>query len=651
MRRWLTFGILLCQFCALAGGNIGTALPWSFEPLRKITPAGETGTTRIDRHVLAGLKSGGLRPAAPADRRVLLRRLYFDLVGLPPSAAAVREFQEDDRDDAFALRIEELLASPHYGERWARHWLDLARYTDKTASWLDSTASAWLYRDWVIQAFNDDVPYPVFVQRQLANDLLPNSNPTDNAALGFIGLSPTYWKELQLPPEIIKGTVADEWEERVDALGRTFLGLTLACARCHDHKTDPITTQDYYAVAGVFASVRLADRPTMSEELWAPVARARNEVKKLEAQEKALKKKKPEDLKKQLALLSTKISQIKKSTPHYEVPTANGIEDAALFVLPKTNAHGSMLDYRPGKARNLPVHKRGNPNVTGETVPRRFLSAFADSSGPTEVFKHGSGRLELAQAITDTAKPLVARVIVNRVWQHHFGRGLVTTPSEFGAQGDKPSHPELLDDLTARFVENGWSIKWLHREILLSQTWQQSASNPQAEARDPENRRLARMLRRRLDIESWRDTMLKVSGQLDPTVGGKSGELKDLKNHRRTIYGSIHRRDLDKMLTIHDFPDPAAHAASRNVTTSPLQQLFALNSPFVQQQSAELAKRLLSRADRRVHFAYELLFQRPPTDNEQTLAQAYLADAEDHPEKWTNYAQALLGSNEFLFVD
>jgi len=652
MRLGLTILIAFLHCGSIADESSEGKRPWSFRSLREVEPPKVNTPGRIDRFVLGKLKSAKLKPASVANRRELLRRAYFDLIGLSPTPQAVRAFEADQRPNAFELRINELLKSKHYGERWGRHWLDLARYTDTTASWLDSTASAWLYRDWVVDAFNRDMPYSEFVHRQLANDLLPKVDPKQNAALGFLGLSPTYWKELQLPPEIIKGTVADEWEERVDAFGRTFLGLTLACARCHDHKSDPITNQDYYAIAGVFASVRIADRPTMAEELWVPVKKAREEVAKIKEQIKALKKKKPKDLKEQKAKLNAKIAAIMKATPHYNMATVNGIADAALFVLPKTRGHGTMLDYRMGKARNLPVHKRGNPNVTGETVPRRFLSAFADSPDVGSGFKNGSGRLELAHAITDIAKPLAARVIVNRVWQHHFGKGLVTTPSEFGSLGDKPSHPKLLDDLTARFVENGWSIKWLHREIMLSRTWQQSSSNPQATELDPDNRLLARMPRQRLDIEAWRDAILQVAGKLDLTVGGTSGDLKATNNFRRTLYGKINRRDLDKMLTTHDFPDPTAHAATRNVTTTALQQLFTLNSPFIRRQAEALAKRILEQPEpERIQYAYELLYQRAPTAKEQQIASAYLAESDKNPAQWTHYAQALLGGNEFLFVD
>ncbi len=637
----------------------GHARPWSFAPLSERTPPepGENSwaRTRIDRFLLADMRAVGLNPAPPADDRVLVRRLYFDLVGLPPTTEEVKRFADAsarDREAAVRDLVEELLESPHYGERWARHWLDLARYTDVTASWLESTASAWLYRDWVVRAFNGDLPYDEFVKRQLAVDLMPGLPPEENAALGFFGLSPTYWKELQLPPEIIKGTVADEWEEHVDALGRTFLGLTLGCARCHDHKSDPVTARDYYAIAGVFASVKFSDRPTITEDLWAPVAKARAEVGKLEAEKTSLKKKKPapDDLKEQLAKLDEKIAAIQKATPHYHVPTANGLVDAALYVKPKDDGkHGTMLEYVEGKPRDLEMHLRGDPNQVGETVPRGFLSAFPAADGKPRLFTRGSGRLELAEAIVGEGAPLAARVMVNRVWRQHFGRGLVETPSEFGNAGDIPTHPELLDDLAARFIAQGWSLKWLHREILNSAAWQQSAIAPESEAADPTNRHHARMARRRLEVEAWRDAMLAVTGELDRVIGGDALDLNAADNHRRTLYGKIHRRELDQMLRLHDFPDPTAHSPKRPETTTPLQLLFTLNGPFVQQRAEALGRTLAARPEG-VDAAYDLLFQRAPAERERELARAFLGDAPG-PDDWTEYAQALLGSNEFLFVD
>lgn len=637
--------LLASGSAAIAKKNEGPKpVPWSFAPLKRAgLPQVKDAAwpkTRLDYFILAKLEAAGLKPAPRADERVLRRRLAFDLTGLPPAQTAPAANLENE--------ITSLLNSPHYGERWARHWLDLARYTDQVPDWLDSTKYAYLYRDWVVKVLNDDMPYDQFVVRQLATDFLPECGPQDRVALGFIGLSPTYFKELQLPPEIIKTTVADEWEEHVDAIGRTFLGLTLACARCHDHKSDPITAQDYYALAGVFASVKLSERPLMKDELWAPVAKARAEVAAMEKQIKDMAKKKPKDFEVQKKACEEKIAAIKAATPHYDMPMANAVEEAALFVVKKEKEHGTKLDYRMGMARDLELQKRGNPNDLGEVVPRRFLSVFPSRSGQPRKFTQGSGRLELAQAIVEDAAPLTARVIVNRVWKHHFGRGLVDTPSEFGNLGEQPTHPELLDDLAGRFMEHGWSLKWLHREILSSATWQQSSVAAESERRDPENKLYARMLRRRLDWEAWRDAILTATGQLDLRMGGPAGAISDAKNLRRSLYGASDRQDMDPMLRIHDVPDPGAHNPWRTETITPLQGLFALNSPFMQQQAEVLGKWAMSRSIAEV---YGRLFQRPPTVRESAMAQAFVQGREADAAVWVQYAQALLAGNEMLFVD
>jgi len=618
-------------------------VPWSFAPLQRaeLPQVKDKGwpQTKIDYFILAKMEAAGMKPAPRAEQRVLRRRLAFDLTGLPQGTAESSTLKDD---------ISSLLNSPHYGERWARYWLDLARYTDITPDWLDSTKYSYLYRDWVVQALNEDMPYDRFVLRQLAADFLPECGPQDRVALGFIGLSPTYFKELQLPPEIIKTTVADEWEEHVDAIGRTFLGLTLACARCHDHKSDPVTAEDYYALAGVFASVKLSEVPMVGDELWKPVEKARAEVASIEKQIADLKKKKPQDQAEQTKALEAKIAAIKAGTPHYNMLMANAVEEAALFVVNKEKEHGTKLDYKMGMARDLELMKRGNPNDMGEVVPRRFLSMFPSKTGLPRKFTTGSGRLELAQAIVEDAAPLTARVMVNRVWKHHFGRGLVDTPSEFGNLGEAPTHPELLDDLAGRFMEHGWSLKWLHREILNSATWQQSSVVAASEQRDPENKLYGRMLRRRLDWESWRDALLTATGRLDLRMGGAASAISDAKNLRRSLYGASDRQDMDPMLRIHDVPDPGAHNPWRTETITPLQGLFALNSPFMQQQADVLG---LWAMNHPLDEVYARLFGRSPSSHEAEVAKAFVAGREKDAAAWSQYAQALLAGNEMLFVD
>jgi hypothetical protein len=638
---------------------------WSFQPaLAQSEPRVEATAwpqSRIDLFVLAALERQQLEPSPQADRTTLIRRLFFDLLGIPPTPEQVYEFVNDSSPQAYENLVESLLQSPRYGEKWARHWLDLARYTDKTAEWLYTTGQAHLYRDWVVQAFNDDMPYDDFIHRQLATDLMPETGPEDLPALGFISLSPTYWKELKLPCEIINAIVADEWEERVDATSRTFLGLTVACARCHDHKFDPISSEDYYAFAGVFASCRQVERPLLTEVEYEPVAKAKQEVLKLEAEIAELKKQKPQP-QEQIVGLEEKVAAIKFSTPLYDTPMANVVSEESLYVVRAgaTPQDGTRLEYRP-EPRDLPLYIRGDPNRPGPIVPRRFLTVLTEPSNEesqSKLFNHGSGRLELAQAITSDAASLAARVMVNRVWLAHFGRGLVATPSDFGQQGSRPTHPELLDDLAARFIANGWSIKQLHREILLSATWQQSSAFDQAKAHvDPDNRWLSRMNRQRLSFEAWRDAMLTSTGTLDTAIGGSSLELDEAENHRRTIYATVHRRDMSTTLTSHDFPDPNQHSPGRIATTTALQGLYALNGPLLAGQANALSERLqreiadddVARIDR----AYELLYSRAATATEQRLCLEFLGDAtdEEREARWKQFAQVLLAANELLFVD
>lgn len=638
---------------------------WSFQPVQRhpLPPVQNESwpQTRIDWFVLAAMERAGLEPSPVADRPTLLRRLSFDLTGLPPTPAEVREFVSDSSRDAYERQVERLLDSPHYGEKWARFWLDMARYTDRTADWLYPTGQAHLYRDWVVRAFNDDMPFDEFIHRQLATDLMPQTGPDDLPALGLISLSPTYWKELKLPCEIINTIVADEWEERVDAVSRTFLGLTVACARCHDHKFDPISSEDYYALAGVFASCRQVERPLIPEAEYEPVREAKAETARLEAKIAALKKKKPLPQGK-IDELKNRILEVKSSTPLYDTPMANAISEESLHVVRagRTAQDGTRLDYRP-EPRDLPLFIRGNPNRPGPVVRRRFLRVLSGHPGTQldpRPFEHGSGRLELAQAITTDAAALTARVIVNRIWMAHFGRGIVTTPSNFGDQGSRPTHAELLDDLSARFLDGGWSVKQLHREILLSAAWQQSSADRESGTlKDPDNQWLSRMNRRRLDFEFWRDAMLAAAGTLDRRMGGPASEVDDKNNRRRTIYATVHRRDMSTTLRIHDFPDPTQHSPARTSTITPLQGLYALNGPLLTHQSDAISERLnreCGASDHaRIERAYWLLYSRAPTQREMQLGRSFLSDVDEQEADtaWKQYVHVLLASNELLYIE
>lgn len=646
---------------------------WSFQPLRQISAPDAPGRSAalqqpLDAFILNTLKEHELEPAASADRRTLIRRLSFDLLGLPPAPDDVAQFVGDENPDAYERLVDRLMASPHFGERWARYWLDLVRYTDVTPSWLKNADQAWLYRDWVIRALNEDLPYPEFVRQQLAADVVENTRPEDYAALGLIGLSPTYWKELQLAPGVIEVIVADEWDERIDAVTRTFLGLTVACARCHDHKFDPITSRDYYALAGIFASTQLSDRPLLPSPQAEQIAEARKQVDKLEEALKAIADKTCDEAKK----LSTDIESIKTGTPQFAARMAHTVEEASIFVLPD-GPDRTKLDVRKGQPRDLPVFRRGNPANPGEVVPRRFIEVL--SPGTPASFQSGSGRRELADALFRESRGLTARVMVNRLWLHHFGRGIVRTPSDFGVQGDRPSHPDLLEWLASAFAGEDesanprqWRFKWLHRQIVASTTYQQSSETPNESAGpaalksvrlDPENQWLSRMSRRRLDVEPWRDAMLAAAGTLDDSLGGPAAELDLAGNLRRTVYGKVGRDEQNDMLRLFDFPPPTSHSPGRDPTTTPLQQLFVLNSDFVESQAKAVSARVLSQRTegtrQRIALCYDLVFQRVPNDRELQLGESFLApangDSTAEGERWPLYVQSLFGLNELLYID
>ena len=647
---------------------------WSFQPLSKpVPPSFETAAAvlqPIDAFIQSSLIPQNLTPSPAADRRTLVRRLWFDLLGLPPTPEEVAEFVADDRVDAYERLVDRLLASPHFGERWARYWLDLARYTDVTPTWLKNADQAWLYRDWIVGAINGDLPYDEFVKRQLAADLYEETPPADYAALGLLGLSPTYWKELQLAPGVIEVIVADEWDERIDAVTRTFLGLTVACARCHDHKFDPISARDYYALAGVFASTQLTDRPLLPSPLAEQVADARHKVEQLEERLKGIKDKESEDAKK----VTAEIDEIRKSTPQFDVRMAHTVEEASLYVMPD-GPDRTKLDVRKRQPRDLPVFRRGNPGNPGEIVPRRFIEVLSTSTPAP--FVNGSGRREFAEALFRESQGLTARVIANRIWSHHFGRGLVKTPSDFGTQGERPSHPELLEWLATHLANDvaspssrNWSLKRLHRTLVNSATYRQASdarnSPLAAEAvaqsiqRDPENVFLARMSRRRLDVEPWRDEILAVADNLDNTLGGPAVELDLPANRRRTLYGKVGRDEQNDMLRLYDFPPPTSHSPSRDATTTPLQQLFVLNSDFIETQAVKLSAKLHeshigSTTRDKIIACYEDLLQRRPTDDEIRLGENFLRPAEDssveESARWPIYIQSLFGLNELMFVD
>jgi hypothetical protein len=787
---------------------------WAFQPVQDPSlPAvrrQEWPRTSVDRFILARLEERGLTPSPPADRRTLLRRVTLDLLGLPPTPEEIAAFEADRSADAFVKVVNRLLASPHYGERWGRYWLDVARYADtkgyvffeeQTYPW------AWTYRDYVIRAFNDDLPYDQFVVQQLAADQLPLGRDRQPlTAMGFLTLGGHFMSN---PHDIL--------DDRIDVVTRGLLGLTVTCARCHDHKFDPISAKDYYALYGVFASsVEPLEPPLFEDPPKTPAYEAfRKELEKREQALAAFVRSKSAQVRDGArtrageyllaahtlrdqprtddfmliadgndlnpAMLSRWQAHLRRTRQTHDpvfapwhlfaalsesdfssqagsicaqigkgsVPAGRinpllaralvekppgsmkdvaqrygellkradtkwkeALREAALSILPPPDSLADpdweelrrvlygpeappdvppglfseleLLPDRPSQGQLQELRKavekwriegpgappranvlvdaptpyepcvflRGNPNNRGEVVPRRFLRLLA---GPDpRPFQHGSGRLELARAIVDRQNPLTARVLVNRIWLHHFGKGLVGTPSDFGLRSEPPTHPELLDHLAATFMKEGWSIKKLHRQIVLSATYQQkSADRPDVRRLDPENALLWKMNRRRLDFEATRDALLAVSGRLDRTHGGPPVKNILGGSGRRTVYGFLDRLYVPGLYRTFDFPSPDASSPQRDSTTIPQQALFLMNNPFVIEcarqlvQSPEIAAEKACAA--RVERLYRRLYGRMPTSEEVDLARAFTGGMETT--HWARYAQGLLMANEFAFVD
>jgi hypothetical protein len=802
---------------APTGSRPATEGHWAFEPVRRPTPppvkARDGVRSPIDAFILSRLEQEGLAPSPEAERATLIRRAAFDLTGLPPTPEEVASFVADRAPDAFERLVDRLLASPRYGERWGRHWLDVARYADTKGYVFQEERRypyAYTYRDYVIRSFNEDLPYTQFVTEQLAADRLGSGHdPRSLAALGFLTLGRRF---LNNQPDII--------DDRIDVVCRGLLGLTVACARCHDHKFDPIPTDDYYSLYGVFASsiepttlpeipggqpepasrdfrekvakkqqavdafleskrgaieadlrdhapaylraafdlqfdgrsAKLDERAkrdqlvparlrgialrwkakldatrTAHDPIFAPwhafaalpaeefsrkapgVARgmtASNDAKACSPPvARAFAENPPSTMAEVVARYASIVVEVNRrwvearkanptvqrlAEPEWESLRDSFFgEDGPFSIAPealarlidraernKLNALKSELEKlkathpgSPPRAMVLndaprPVEPhiflRGNPARPGKAVPRRFLGAI---SGPKRTpFTAGSGRLELAQAIASAENPLSARVLVNRVWLNHFGTGLVTTPSDFGSRCDPPALPALLDWLADDFVASGWSIKSLHRRIMLSSTYRQR-SEPRSEcvARDPENRLYWKFNRRRLDFEATRDALLFVSGALDASMGGRPVPIFEPPfPPRRTIYGFVDRQNLEGVYRTFDFANPDTTSPRRYVTTVPQQALFLMNSPFVLEQAHRLAQlpELRSGDHRgRVRRLYERLFGRAPDERELSLGLSFVGRTEPETASTQGltageqYAQVLLLTNEFVFVD
>ncbi len=818
LKQWLSLGMPWpATKSGASGSSIRTAGAvtdadrqfWSFQPIRDHAPPvvqqKNWSRNTLDHFILARLEAEGLKSVAEADRRTLIRRASFDLLGLPPTAEEIEAFVNDKSPAAYERLIDRLLESPHYGERWARHWLDVARYGEDQAHSFQARMypSGYRYRDWIVDSFNRDLPFDQFAIAQIAGDLVEGSPRETLSALGFFALGPVYYGDAGCTPR----ARADEYDDRIDTLTRGFLGLTVSCARCHDHKFDPISMQDYYGLAGIFASSEYREAPLADTEVVKRYDELQAKIKQVEERQKTAVAEEGRKVAEGFATKTAdvlvalwKTQQRRKSNANYKLSAiaketgieeylldrwlkhieadaigkkpllapwrkliaeqnakqdlsadpaalaattevAKQIESQILAAVEKRRAieteyaaklaalkpdekkpnkpgldkeanellkelfedrNAALTIPKPqvdklltkeqqaslatiqqeidelkkqagakypiahslteGKPLNMQIHLRGNHKTLGDEAPRKFLAVL--SPADAKPFAQGSGRLELARAIASPNNPLTARVFVNRVWQHHFGRGIVGTPSNFGLLGERPTHPELLDHLASRFIASGWSVKQLHRDIMLSATYR-LASTHQAEnyERDPDNRLLWRANRRRLDIESWRDAVLAACGNLDLTLGGPSLNLNDTNNRRRTFYASVSRHDLNSMLRLFDFPDPNLTSERRVITTVPMQQLFVLNSEFMIRQAKSLAERTAkdkpASDHERIGRLYRWVLGRAPSAQELQIAQQFLsaplspgdkpADVKLTP--WEQLAQALLATNEFGFVD
>jgi hypothetical protein len=762
---------------------------WSFRPIKDYPapPVKNSSWAKspIDSFILAKLDEKNLAPAAPAGKLALLRRATFDLTGLPPTESEINAFVSDFSPDAFAKVVDRLLASPRYGERWGRHWLDVARYADSTGADEDHRYPyAWRYRDFVIDAFNRDLPYDQFVTEQIAGDLIPAKDGTVNVegivATGFLAIGPRLIAE----QDKVK-MLYDFIDEQIDTTSRAFLGLTIACARCHDHKFDPISTEDYYSLAAIFANTKsFAKIGTggVSDIYYAPLAPAEVVRRWEEHQSKITSKQRQidylveEELERYAAPLRPRIAEYMIATrtgkangldpvvverwtkflkpdrdPNpllarwHQATAANfgdvarsyqrefdqqakdwdariaewkkkfaaaleqgktppqrpGLKDGELMFLRAVMLDDTNSPLRPpdkqieaqfppgvrqrssrlkdeltalqkasppeppracAVTEGTPVVQkvllRGNAGSPGAEVTRRFPTILAgEEQAP---LPEGSGRLEFGRWLASPQNPLTARVIVNRVWQWHFGEGLVRTPSNWGLLAEKPTHPELLDYLATRFIEDGWSIKSLHRRIMLSAAYQQSSDiTAQAAEADPTNRLLSHFSRRRLEVEEMRDAMLALDASIDLTMGGtlQSGTGTDGENSekrlsidpstskRRTVYLPLRRSNLPTLLNLFDFGDATTTCEGRSRTNVAPQALFMMNSTFLQERAAGLAKQLGTD----VSAAYLRVLGRHPTPEEERSALEYIKAVGTRGAE--SFFRVLLASNEFIYVD
>jgi len=704
---------------------------WSYRPPSNPTVRennnSEWPRNDIDRFVLAKLESHGIQPIGDADDRTLIRRLYFDLIGLPPSPDEIQRFLSEsasDRDTAVAALVWQLLDSQHFGERWGRHWLDVVRFAesngrDVNVVWYHASR----YRDWVIDALNNDKPFNTFVREQIAGDLLPASSneqyDQQRIATGLLAMSPKMIGERN--PAIFQMDMIDE---QIEVISRAFLGLSVSCARCHDHKFDPIPTQDYYALAGILKSTETLygfGRPGVANSPHTdliPIGEEADNLgpvaldfrKRLVKQHETFQKARSDRYRVVRRVADAKVQMSKPGADHAEFKQKIARMEAEIKEWDaKVEALQAelkeLIDNAPpqpgwamgvrnrGKPIDCRVHIRGETTNLGEPVPRGVLQAVSISSLP-DIDGEASGRRYLADWLADDENPLTPRVAVNRVWMHLFGRGLVATVDDFGATGSAPSHPELLDHLTRRFIDNGWSIKELIRWIVLSRTYQLASSTSQQSgfqlphSADPENVLLWRHRPNRLEVEVFRDAVMTVAGKLkrsppteqfldrwnqyehDRLTDSKPFVTPaDIEHEYRSVYLPVLRGTLPEVFSLFDFADPNRVVGQREESTLPAQALFLMNSPWIIERASWAAERLLSESsltDRQlIDKLFELALSRPPTDDERSDALNYLAQKPDERpadanetlsseqtrmERWASYCQLIFASSEFRYL-
>jgi len=641
---------------------------WAYQPLKPLPVNGDL-TAVINSAIAAKLRDKGIQPLPLAGKQALLRRVTFDLTGLPPTPEQMQAFLKDASPQAFDKVVDRLLDSPQYGEKWGRHWLDLVRYADTAGDASDfPVPEMYRYRNYVIRSIHQDKPFDLFLREQLSGDLMKHRDEEDRreklVATSYLAISKRFGQTM--------GEFHLTIDDTIDNVGRSMLGLTTGCARCHDHKFDPIPTRDYYALYGLFESTRFAlaglEHHQYLENFAAYDSKESAKLDKMQERMRELH------------------ATVKKATAPPKDASAEDklkfYEINAEYAKLRESFTGAQLIYgvAEGKGVNTKVMVKGEPGVRGPEVPRGFLQVLGGQTVPAD--HKGSGRELLADWITDAKNPLTARVLVNRVWLWHFGRGLVNSPNDFGVRGDRPAHPELLDTLAADFMAHGWSLKRLHKAILHSRAYQTAAGEHAASfAKDPKNELYWRFDRRRLAAEELRDTMLAVSGNLDPSMGGSHpfpprgsyrftqhnpfvADLAAYDTNRRSVYLIQQRFRRHPYLELFDGPDPNNATAVRPANATPLQSLYFMNNEFVQKQADTLAVRAgltESATPARVRRLYEWIFQREPSAAELQDAVKFLGEyeaslasttLEQRPRAaLTGLVRAMFASNEFFYLD